>query len=118
MRPAIDGDRRDVASRIEASVLQRTSKLVANIPLERLERRGEQFRASRAILVMLRQARPAWCAHHMHQNRVSRRLGTLISADVDMRIQMEVGEIASRRIDVMELQLVECQPITQCNTGI
>jgi hypothetical protein len=32
MRPAIDRDRRDVASRIEASLLQRTSKLPVLMP--------------------------------------------------------------------------------------
>ncbi len=118
MRPAIDRDRRDVASRIEASILQHTSQLIANIPFERFEWSGEQFRAPRAILVVLRQPRPARSAHQMHQNGVSRRFGTLIFADVDVRIQMEVREIASRRIDAMDLQPVERQPITQCNTGV
>jgi hypothetical protein len=59
--PAIDGDRRDVASRIEASVLQRTSKLVANILFERFERRGEQFRASCSGRPRRRGVRTALC---------------------------------------------------------
>src|ERR1700722_16982958 len=41
VRPAIDGDVDDVTRRIEAACTQHASQLIANVPLECLERGGQ-----------------------------------------------------------------------------
>src|ERR1700677_1292123 len=102
--PSIHGDRRDVAGGIESPVFERTAELIADVALEGLEGSREELGAAGAILIMFRKSRLAGRAHHVHENRLAGRLRAPVGADGDVRIQVEVAVIASRRIDAGELE--------------
>src|SRR5262245_2929970 len=56
MGPAIDGNRVDIACRIELPVFQHTRQLITNAPLEGLKRGREQVDMAGALLI------PSWQA--------------------------------------------------------
>src|SRR5579859_1051199 len=56
MRPAIDGDRVNIACGVETAGAENTAQLVANITLERFKGSGEQIAAANFMLVALRKS--------------------------------------------------------------
>jgi hypothetical protein len=73
VRPAVHGNGFDIPGRIKASRIQRAGQLIADIPLERGERRRQQLRATDLVLLVLGETRPGRNAHHANENRIIRR---------------------------------------------
>src|SRR5258708_19486783 len=73
VRPAIDRDGDDVGDRIEAARAQGAGELVADVALEDLEARAQQFGAADAMLLPLVEARLAGGTHHADEDRIARR---------------------------------------------
>src|SRR5215831_10416233 len=72
VRPAIDRDRSDVASRVEARRTQHAAELVADLLFEGHETGCEQLGTPSTVLITLRQSWAAWCPDQLNQNRLIR----------------------------------------------
>src|SRR5579885_850750 len=118
MRPAIYRDRRDVACRIESGSREHARELVADIPLERLERRLQKLIAARAVLILFRQPGLAGRTHHEGQDRVIRRTHAPVIADVHRPVEPNAAEIAPGSGNARDAKLVERAPVLQRHAGI
>ena len=74
VRPAVDGDRDDVARRIEAAGAEDARELIADVALEGLERRRQQVGAADAVLFLPRLAGRARVRGPCGYDRLVRRL--------------------------------------------
>src|SRR3546814_7400558 len=93
---------------IEAAGAEDRHQLLADVALERLERRAQQVVAAGAVLVALgRRAGLARRADHEHQRRIVRRLWPAIAADMAGARQRDRREIATGTIDPLHPPLGE-----------
>src|SRR2546429_1657112 len=74
MRPAIDGNRVNIARGIEAAGTENAAKLVADIALECFKRSREQITAANFMLVAFGKPGIARCPFHAYEDRLVRRL--------------------------------------------
>src|SRR3979490_732069 len=98
MRPAINRDLHDVASRVETTQPQNSQKLLPNIALESLKSRAVELNAAE---LMLFPSRTSWLAGRFHHGKHDRLLGpfcTFISADADGKIKIHVGVVHAGRV--------------------
>jgi hypothetical protein len=101
MRPAVDGNRLDVASGIEAASRQGAAQLISYLALEGFEFRIDQFPSSGTVLVFAISAGLAGRAQKVKQARFLRRTGIVVVAHGDREIQCDVGEISPGSIDAL-----------------
>src|ERR1700682_3507471 len=87
VRPAIDGDARHIARRIEAARTEDARQLAADVALEGLERGVEDIVLPCPVLVALRQPGLAGRAHHADQHRLVGRTRAFVVADIDDLIE-------------------------------
>src|SRR3546814_6230160 len=96
---------------IEAAGAEDRHQLLADVALERLERRAQQVVAAAAVLVALgRRAGLARRADPEHQRRIVRRLWPAIAADMAGARQRDRRAIATGTIDPLHPQLGEGVP--------
>jgi hypothetical protein len=93
MRPAVDGDRVDIARRIESPCPEHAFELITNTSLEVFKGSRQEFVVSGALLVASRQPRQAGSTQHPDQYRFFRRVRTLIATDVHGLIEIQRGVI-------------------------
>src|SRR5580704_7288251 len=89
MRPAIDGDARHTARRVEPARTEDARQLVADVALEGLERGVEDIVLPRPVLVALRQTGLARRAHHTHQHWLVGRARAFVVADIDDLVERQ-----------------------------
>ncbi len=87
VRPAVDRDALDVVLGIEAALVQCAAELVADIALERFERRCQHLRAPGLVLLALGEPRLRGRAGHADEDWLVRRTHAFVCADVHRRIQ-------------------------------
>ena len=98
VRPAVDGDAFDVAGRIEPAAAQCTAELVADLALERFERRRQKLCTTDLVLLALGQPVLRRRALHAYEDRLVGRAHALVAADVDGVVQAEAREVRARAL--------------------
>ena len=118
MRPTVDGDRDDVARRIESAVPEDARELIADVALERREVGGQQLPLSGAELLSRLKTRPARRARHPHEDRLVGRTHALIIADVDHGVETHRVVVGSRRVNVRDAERLERAPVAERNRRV
>src|SRR5271167_3087013 len=118
VRPPIDCDRFDVLGRIEPALSQYPNKLIANFPFAGFKRSPEQLRSSSLMLLAGRETGLAGSPGHRKQNRLLRRLRTLVRAEIRTRTQIDAGMIHARRIGSGHSELLERGPVPDSDPGV
>src|SRR5262249_35477060 len=111
VRPAIDRDRSDVASRVEARRTQHAAELVADPLFEGHETGGEQLGTPSTVLITLRQSGAAWCPDQLNQNRLIRGARRPIGTNIDGWVQPDARMEAAGTMDTGDSQSCKRPPI-------
>src|SRR5437764_3977160 len=120
MRPAIDGDRRNVARAGKPARTEHAVELIANAHLEIGESHGEELGLAEVKLRPGIEAgiRRPWHVDEMENDRLRRIARMTIAAEIDRKVERDMTEKARRRGNVGNLERDPGLPIVDDDIGI